>query len=294
MATEPTPSFKESRRAGVISRVARMLPDSVLSHVYGFPSIQRLVKRQLAHDGIPTRCELPVVSGALAGVYLDLRLPQDAPIWLGVYERWVQKSLLKAILPGGVVWDVGAFAGNHTLLMASAVGSNGRVYAFEPDTDNRARLATTIHRNSLGGNITVLPYAVLGRSGPADIDASDPRPACRRVVPMAGGPVPAYSLDSLAGMFGPPDLVKIDVEGAEYDLLKSGGKNLLSSVKPKLLIECDRESQVSITALLRDNGYRVTARPRGSDYRDRRDGLTGPRHLIASVAEGDAVTASLG
>src|SRR5438874_3622250 len=50
----------------------------------------------------------------------------------GTYEPYMQDAFARLIRLGDVVYDVGAFAGYHSLLCGLLVGSTGRVFAFEP------------------------------------------------------------------------------------------------------------------------------------------------------------------
>ena len=76
---------------------------------------------------------------------------------------------------------------------------------------------------------------------------------------MAGGVretqlVPTTTLDALARELAPPDLVKIDVEGAE-DLVLRGGRDLLENARPVVVCEVGPERRDSVTELFRGHRY---------------------------------------
>ena len=163
-------------------------------------------------------------AGPGAGLKLEAT-GAKAAFTVGTDEPAVQAELVRVLRPGGVVYDVGANVGFLTLIAARLVGPEGRVYAFEPIPDN----ARAIERNAaLNGfaNVTVLELALTDRSGEAVLRI--PRinqGAHLAVVGDAAGEeddliVRTAPLDELDGL-RPPELVKLDVEGAESS--SSGG-----------------------------------------------------------------------
>ena len=97
--------------------------------------------KQLSFDGIKvqfyvkTYGELRFVEGSFTSGYRD--------------ERPVLKSLLEALLPGAVAYDIGASIGIHTVFMAKRVGKNGRIIAVEPDIDAYESLQVNLKLNDL-------------------------------------------------------------------------------------------------------------------------------------------------
>jgi FkbM family methyltransferase len=140
---------------------------------------------------------------------------------------------------GDVAIDIGAHAGQYSLIMAAMCGTSGRVVAFEPDPYARQALQRNLRLNpsiktlgiesmavsdapgvavlySRGGNAN----SSLARSGLGGGVADD----CEEIV------VPVVTLDSYLRDSGlpTPRWVKIDTEGAEIRILK-GAQQLLAS-----------------------------------------------------------------
>ena len=127
-----------------------------------------------------------------------------------------------------MIFDIGANIGWYTLLAARQVGPAGRVLAFEPDVGNAALLQQNAASNGMA-NVVVVPAAVSDRDGWATFlskgslqgrldnagDAAQGDLAGRNVKRMV--PVPVLSLDAwLEQVEQPaPNLIKIDIEGAE-------------------------------------------------------------------------------
>lgn len=171
--------------------------------------------------------------------------------WLGSYESEKQRLVSKLIRPGMVVWDVGANAGFYTLAFSRMVGTSGAVYAFEPSAENVCNLLRHVHLNSLG-NVIVVQVAlgasteIVGfRRGPFNSMGSVSSQARSYLVP-------SLTVDDfLARNPGArPDLLKIDVEGAEADVLV-GASEFLRKASPQIVLELHGTSQTQrCTAIL--------------------------------------------
>jgi FkbM family methyltransferase len=139
--------------------------------------------------------------------------------------------------------DVGANIGIYTVVLATAVGTAGRVLAFEPAPDNVDRLRRNLRLNGIS-NVDLLPLAVGARSERVALYLSDD-PALHSTSEVAAQrragrslTVAASSLDMVWNDVGRPavSVVKIDVEGVELGVLQ-GARELLAACRPILLIE---------------------------------------------------------
>jgi FkbM family methyltransferase len=128
------------------------------------------------------------------------------------------RFLRSLIRPGDVVWDVGAHHGYVTLMAAAAAGDDGVVHAFEPGERNAGMLERHLRWNGVR-NATAHRAALGAVDGEADfgggytskmqaLGRGDERVVVRRGASLvADGDAPR------------PDVMKIDVEGAEGDVL---------------------------------------------------------------------------
>ena len=171
----------------------------------------------------------------------------DGPIGdsLREYGEWAQVEIdfLTEFVPAGsTVLDVGAFIGTHALAFSDAVGLEGRVYALEPQPEAFRLLTTNVERNS-ATNISALRVAAGAQKGAVQI-ASFPRErrfngGASRTTDSPGAenfdvsvqPIDALQLDGCA-------LVKIDVEGAEKDVL-DGLTDVIRAFKPVIFCQLE-------------------------------------------------------
>jgi len=155
---------------------------------------------------------------------------------------------------GAAVWDVGAHFGYHTLGLAALVGEAGGVVSFEPNPALRERLRENLALNpDLEPLVNLREAAVSRGSGQAEmicsrlvdgnaswsrlLDSKAPLPA-DSYLDFENVQTPVISLDDWWKQTGdrPPQLIKIDVEGSEFDALE-GGESVIREHRPALAVE---------------------------------------------------------
>ena len=176
---------------------------------------------------------------------------------LGIYEVQVQEEILGTLKPGQIFYDLGANNGFFSLLGSRQVGNSGGVVAFEPIPEHCEKIQGLLEKNRLD-NVTLIRQAVSRRIGRADFFiGSDPSRSS--LEPQAGKPsqsISTITLDAFVGQNRWPDLIKVDVEGAE-DLVLKGATRLLSSQKaPRWIMEIHSPAKEQVVqGLLETNGY---------------------------------------
>jgi len=153
------------------------------------------------------------------------------------------------------VYDIGAQAGFYTLFFSQLVGDSGQCFAFEPCPYESRFLADHVRMNRLT-NVRVIQAAVAERTGFVGI--STDRGCCQNQIcddAKTALMVPCVDLDSLE--VPSPDLIKIDVEGAESDVL-GGASRTLREKRPVVFVALHSDKQsTKCTALLKAAGYAV-------------------------------------
>jgi FkbM family methyltransferase len=223
------------------------------------------VVHAVSHRVWPKGCRdwFEVETGLAEGLVLLLDPRFDANVASGAVEPELQARLPQLIARGSVVWDVGAHVGFFALAIARVVGPEGRVVAFEADGVNVDALRAAAARNGVD-NVDVRPVAVWSAQGTVEFQPrSDSSGGHGGVVESGGGiVVSATSLDAEAGEQRIPDLVKIDVEGAEEHVL-IGARQLLADHRPIVICEVHATGRGNegllprVEALFEEAGYAV-------------------------------------
>jgi len=169
----------------------------------------------------------------------------------GTWEPKVIEFFAQALRPGDVVFDIGAYVGPYTLLASRLVGPSGRVYAFEPDPVAQALLERNVAVNQVL-NVSVVPYAVGAYDGWGSLTFSALGDSTPRVVPApdaATKSVPIVSLSTFCRQRNiRPDVIKIDVEGAEADVLAQPALGHVAAARCVVVELHERELQARGTS----------------------------------------------
>jgi FkbM family methyltransferase len=204
---------------------------------------------------VPPGMVVTILSGVNKG-FRWVRGSANCPEWLGIYESDLQRLLQSLVKSGMVVYDIGANAGFFTLALSRLAGPNGKVLAFEPQPGNASKIVRHLQLNHVL-NATLIQAAV-GRSDGLcafDTGPDDYRGRLTRADGLLQ--VPVIGLDAfLAAGKSPPDLIKMDIEGGEFDAL-NGALELLRAIRPVLLLSVHgAEQDEKCRALLLREGYR--------------------------------------
>ena len=135
----------------------------------------------------------------------------------------IHRLLDRLVEPGATVVDVGANIGYNTVHAARCAGTSGRVVALEPTPDNLEVLRRNVAASGLA-NIVVEPVAAGRAEGERELFVRGEKSAVNSFFPASCYAhvtevlrVPVVPLDELVDE---ADVVKIDVEGAELDVLE--------------------------------------------------------------------------
>lgn len=187
-----------------------------------------------------------------------------------------EKSALGAFLfllhADDVVWDVGAAFGLFSIHSAKFCD---KVIAFEPDPLSCERLIKNIDLNGQQEQISVQQIALSDKAGELELftsGLSGLSPSLSGVSNHSGSvKVATKTIDSVveAGTV-PPDVIKIDVEGAEAQVLRGAKELLHGKNKPRLLfvevhpefLEAFGDSAELVEELVLEAGYELVTRER--------------------------------
>lgn len=180
---------------------------------------------------------------------LDLREVIDFMIYLsGSFEGDLNRFIRRNLTDGDIALDIGANVGAHTLQMGKRVGNRGKVYAIEATDYAYSKLQANIALNPpiqnqieaihclLESNDSTEEETVIHSSWPFESDA-DRHPSHQGVFKSVGN-AQRLTLDALVQSQNITriDMIKLDVDGHEWDVL-SGGIKTFDSMRPIILME---------------------------------------------------------
>lgn len=198
---------------------------------------------------------------------------------LGTYEIPVQEKIAESLVEGGVFYDIGANAGFFSLLAAKRAGARGKVFAFEPEPRNADLLRRNAQMNGFT-QIKVIEKAVSDQSGSGTLFVADN--SGMHSLAASGRPgdvvnqmkIEKVQVDQLveSGQLPPPNVVKIDVEGLEYSVMR-GMARTIEQHRPRIIYETDarRESgalkqEKDIERFLHNQHYEIFRLEDSYDY----------------------------
>ena len=212
-----------------------------------------VVRRLPAHSGGGAI----VVNGRVGGLKYLLRRAAN----------WDEELLNIADLlvrPGNQVWDIGANVGLFSKASAFRATETGSVLSLEADLDAVKLLSRTcLHRSPNHASMTVLPVAVSDEIGFVRFSISRRARASNSIEgfgsTQTGGvretrTLPCVTLDHLLDHFRSPDVLKIDVEGAELMALR-GASRVLSQSRPLIYCEVADPTRSEVCSWLERHEY---------------------------------------
>lgn len=149
--------------------------------------------------------------------------------------RWYAHPEVSA-KSGDMVFDVGAFDGKTTLEFAAQVGTHGRVVAFEPDPANFKQTRDALTSDSLGSICEVRNTGFWSSITDLSFVTDQHTASQNRIAEDGDQTVSLVTIDSFVETETlVPDLIKMDIEGAELQAI-IGGTKTLQYHRPKLQI----------------------------------------------------------
>lgn len=186
-------------------------------------------------------------------LFLDTRDVSLTPHLLldGYWEMWITKFFMGVIREGMIMVEVGSNIGYYTLLAASCVGTQGKVYAFEADPQIFDILYRNMEINGFLDGVTLVNKAVTDKSGSLKFHCLKYHRGSGSIVPSLDESlrqireesetieVESVALDEyFTDQNLKIDVIKIDAEGAEPFIFRGMKKLLSRNHDIKIILEC--------------------------------------------------------
>ncbi|MBI2634103.1 FkbM family methyltransferase [Candidatus Peregrinibacteria bacterium] len=209
------------------------------------------------------------------GVSLLVNMESDADASV-LNEIFVEREyrILEPIIQNskGVVVDIGAHIGLFCLYVR-AFNRDVKIYAFEPGSGNFQLLKKNLKRNHFEKNIIAKNLAVAGEEGTCELYLSPDshnHSLLKFGTKLGTEKVGAVSLSKILDKTGVVDLIKMDCEGAEFEIIRSLKKHDFERVK-NFYLEYHKYSpelnEEEIKDILMKNSYKVKVLPSHYDRR---------------------------
>lgn len=152
--------------------------------------------------------------------------------------------------------NIGAFS-----LFALLNNPHARIITIEPSPGSFERLKSALKEHGVESRCTAVPAALGARNGVTSITAAGPSQF--RCTDMAGEVVPLVTVESILPREGEVDLMKMDIEGAEYDALGCASPSVLQRIRRLVLeihpLEGAAHPWPDLRQWLASNGFHVTS-----------------------------------
>jgi FkbM family methyltransferase len=226
----------------ILKHIVKLIPLGVKKNIKNIPLLKQL-QQILFSKYLSDKTFIDVISsGPAKGLFFPVTLPQDKLMWIGTWELDFALFLKSCIRKNFICFDVGGYKGYYTGIMALAGAKE--VHVFEPMQSNiesirelislNDRLPITLHEIAISHfsgktDFQIMPDATMGKLISSEFQKNTANNSIQVIE--------CNSLDNLieSGL-NEPDFIKVDVEGAEIDVLM-GALQLIKKKKPILLIE---------------------------------------------------------
>ncbi len=247
------------------------------------PFLYAILKKKFRRDERPYNPAWHTIQGGILKgreLFLD---PKDG-LWQkemleGKYDSYIFDYLRPLNLEGKTIFDIGSHIGYHAMHFASLVGDKGCVCAFEPNRFNRERMDIILKRSpELARRIRIFDVAISDGDGEEefhfarDVDKGTSSGSfidkAHTFYPKSKEYLESFetittktvSLDRLSPLLDRdviPDVIKIDVEGAESSVLQ-GAIGMLKKQRPLIVMEVHSIYNMFRTSeILRSTHYKM-------------------------------------
>lgn len=186
-------------------------------------------------------------------------------------EPWTVEWIERSVAEGDVLYDIGANVGAYSLV--AAIRGAGTVVAIEPATATFAELCENIVLNGVQSRVVALPVGLAARTAMATLEYRDTQAgaASHRLVEASGDEddsrsplrqrVLAYRLDDLVETFAlpRPNHIKLDVDGAESDVLAGAEETLAAPALRSVMVEVHADGAEEVAGLMAARGLDLRA-----------------------------------
>jgi FkbM family methyltransferase len=165
----------------------------------------------------------------------------------GSYEEVTLRKIEEILEEGNIFFDLGSNIGFFSVLASCSVGSKGKIYSFEPTPETREYLAKNIISNNIK-NVKIESLAISNVCGKAYFDVTE-NSECNSIIQSDEShsrsiEIETTSIDDycIVNNIDSVDLIKMDIEGQEYNALLGMEEINKKSNNLKIIFEFNAEN----------------------------------------------------
>jgi len=259
------------------------LTSKTITRLTGAPGRRIRQARWSRIEGLDQPISVKVSEKAALRLYPHGQIAQY--LYVGCFEQTELRQVARFLKCGMNVIDIGANIGLYSALSSLLIGSEGRVWAFEPSSETACRLSRNLELNQCS-NVEIIRKALSDIDGGSLTLRRDPgfgdgeryvcsnsSGSCERRTDADKGDeenVPVTTLDVWWSDLGESrprvDFIKMDVEGSELSVLRGAAKLLADSPDVVIMLECQEKHCAKfghrpsdVWGVLKGHGLRVFA-----------------------------------
>lgn len=233
-----------------VFRASRFLADRFLFgfHPLAIPA-QKVVQRLLRG---PREATFRFGAGPLDGMQFSCLTSHRYYFVREGFECELLEPITKLVHQGAIVFDVGAHFGFWALTLSRLCGDTGKVFAFEPSPQNRARLQQNLALNSVN-NVEVVPLALSDSTGSATMSDAGSMSS------MGAGSltIESTTLDDFCRHNPLPDFMLVDVEGFASQVFQGAVETYKQKFVPVICELHTREEQAAFLAFMQGRAHLI-------------------------------------
>lgn len=204
---------------------------------------------------VPDNMVISILSGPLRGKKW-IAGSHNTSVWLGTYESNPSRIFSEKCKDKKIFWDLGAHAGYYTLLFKT-VNKNSTVYSFEPVENNFENFKKHVDLNKLNG---VIPFQKAVSDKEGRLRFAKGNSVGGKLSESGDMEVSVVRLSRLVEeeTIQLPDLIKMDIEDAEYKVLLDLKPFLVSEKKPVIFLSTHgKGTRDACLSLIRTLDYKI-------------------------------------
>lgn len=168
----------------------------------------------------------------------------------GYYEEEILLNFIDYLPTNGVIYDIGANIGNHTIFFSKYLKPK-MIISFEPSSENFSLLEKNVKDNNLE-NVILYNVAVGLNNQKGTLKFNKTNTGASKIIENVAGNVDIVKIDDLEIEL--PNFIKIDVEGFEYNVLQ-GVEKCLEASSPTIWLEIHHENYTLVDNFLSKYDY---------------------------------------